>query len=44
METDCRNYGVLTGIPEARKLIGDICEVPAGKRHRLRKRQPYHYV
>ncbi len=26
---DCRNYGVLTGIPEARKLIGDICEVPA---------------
>ena len=27
--TDCRNYGVLTGIPEARKLIGDICEVPA---------------
>ena len=23
--TDCRNYGVLTGIPEARKLIGDIC-------------------
>lgn len=42
--TDCRNYGVLTGIPEARKLIGDICEVPAKKRHRLRKRQPYHYV
>ena len=30
--TDCRNYGVLTGIPEARKLIGDICEVPAYKR------------
>ena len=27
--TDCRNYGVLTGIPEARKLIGDICEVSA---------------
>lgn len=27
--TDCRNYGVLTGIPEAKKLIGDICEVPA---------------
>ncbi|MDD7740211.1 MAG: aminotransferase [Fusicatenibacter sp.] len=25
--TDCRNYGVLTGLPEARKLMADICEV-----------------
>ncbi|NTU89744.1 MAG: aminotransferase class I/II-fold pyridoxal phosphate-dependent enzyme [Actinobacteria bacterium] len=22
---DCRNYGVLEGLPEARKLMGDIC-------------------
>ncbi len=27
--TDCRNYGVLKGIPEARKLMGDIMGVPA---------------
>lgn len=27
--TDCRNYGVMTGIPEARKLMGDIMGVPA---------------
>ncbi len=27
--TDCRNYGVLEGIPEARKLIGDMLSVPA---------------
>lgn len=26
---DCRNYGVLEGIPEARKLIGDMLSVPA---------------
>ena len=26
---DCRNYGVLTGIPEAKKLLGDMSEVPA---------------
>ncbi len=25
--TDCRNYGVLTGIPEAKELIGDMMEV-----------------
>lgn len=25
--TDCRNYGILTGIPEARKLMGDMSEV-----------------
>ena len=25
---DCRNYGVLTGIPEARKLLADMSEVP----------------
>ena len=25
--TDCRNYGLLTGIPEAKKLFADICEV-----------------
>ncbi|MBQ0059409.1 MAG: aminotransferase class I/II-fold pyridoxal phosphate-dependent enzyme [Lachnospiraceae bacterium] len=25
--TDCRNYGVLTGIPEAKKLMADIHEV-----------------
>ncbi len=27
--TDCRNYGVLDGIAEAKKLIGDMMEVPA---------------
>ena len=27
--TDCRNYGVLTGLPEARKLFGDMMGVPA---------------
>lgn len=27
--TDCRNYGVLDGLPEAKKLIGDMIEVPA---------------
>ena len=26
--TDCRNYGVLSGIPEALELIGDMMEVP----------------
>jgi len=26
--TDCRNYGVLTGLPEARKLFGDFMGVP----------------
>ena len=25
--TDCRNYGVLNGIPEARRLMGDMSEV-----------------
>lgn len=25
--TDCRNYGVLTGTPEAKELIGDMMEV-----------------
>lgn len=27
--TDCRNYGILDGIKEARELLGAICEVPA---------------
>ncbi|MBR5800275.1 MAG: aminotransferase [Lachnospiraceae bacterium] len=27
--TDCRNYGVLEGLPEARKLMGDMLGVPA---------------
>lgn len=27
--TDCRNYGVLDGLPEAKKLVGDMIEVPA---------------
>lgn len=26
---DCRNYGFLEGIPEARKLMGDLMDVPA---------------
>ena len=26
---DCRNYGILDGIKEARELLGAICEVPA---------------
>lgn len=26
--TDCRNYGVLDGIAEAKKLLGDMMEVP----------------
>ncbi len=26
---DCRNYGVLDGIPEAKKLLGDMMGVPA---------------
>lgn len=26
---DCRNYGLMEGIPEARKLLGDIMGVPA---------------
>ena len=27
--TDCRNYGVLDGISEARRLFGTILEAPA---------------
>ena len=27
--TDCRNYGVLDGIAEAKKLLGDMMEVPS---------------
>ena len=27
--TDCRNYGVLDGIAEAKRLLGDMMEVPA---------------
>lgn len=27
--TDCRNYGCLMGLPEARKLFGDVLGVPA---------------
>ncbi len=27
--TDCRNYGVLDGVPEAKQLLGDMMEVPA---------------
>jgi len=27
--TDCRNYGVLTGLPEARRLLGDMMGVAA---------------
>ncbi len=27
--TDCRNYGLMDGIPEAKKLLGDILGVPA---------------
>ncbi|MBQ2273973.1 MAG: aminotransferase class I/II-fold pyridoxal phosphate-dependent enzyme [Clostridia bacterium] len=27
--TDCRNYGVLEGLDEAKKLLGDMMEVPA---------------
>ncbi len=27
--TDCRNYGVLEGLEEAKKLLGDMMEVPA---------------
>lgn len=27
--TDCRNYGVLDGLAEAKELIGDMIEVPA---------------
>ena len=26
---DCRNYGILEGIPEAKRLLGDMSEVPA---------------
>ena len=25
---DCRNYGIMDGIPEARKLLADMSEVP----------------
>ncbi len=28
---DCRNYGVLDGIPEAKELLGAMCEVDADK-------------
>jgi DNA-binding transcriptional MocR family regulator len=27
--TDCRNYGVFDGLPEAKKLMGDLCGAPA---------------
>lgn len=36
---DCRNYGVLDGITEARKLLADMSEVPE-KYSDLRKLQP----
>ena len=26
--TDCRNYGIMEGIPEARQLMGDFLRVP----------------
>lgn len=26
---DCRNYGVMDGIPEAKRLLGELIEVPA---------------
>jgi DNA-binding transcriptional MocR family regulator len=29
--TDCRNYGVLLGLPEARKLFADLLDVPAAQ-------------
>ncbi len=27
--TDCRNYGVIDGVPEAKRLLGELIEVPA---------------
>ena len=26
---DCRNYGVMDGVPEAKRLLGELIEVPA---------------
>lgn len=28
---DCRNYGVMDGVPEAKRLLGELIEVPADK-------------
>ena len=40
---DVRNYGVLTGIQEAKELMGGMMDAPAENDH-VRKRQPYFNV
>lgn len=41
---DCRNYGVLDGIPEAKKLMADMMEVAPGAGDRVRQFQPEYHV
>ena len=36
---DCRNYGGLDGIAEAKQLLADMMEVPKRQRDRIRKFQ-----
>lgn len=36
---DCRNYGIMDGIPEARQLLADMSEVPGEKYPDLRQLQ-----